>query len=379
MTETPQTRLQATAPTPPPRMDWRQLVASALAVFALFGLGLYILSGYLHALAWALVFAVALWPLYARINRRFGGRNREATAALFTALVGLIVIGPLVAVTAETVSEIGQFIDYARTEGDQGLPPPEFLNKLRYGGPVAIQWWNEHLAHADWAKDLFRDINTTSTRAFGAALGANAVHRAMQFGACLLALFFLFLKGETIVEQARRASCRLFGARGEMLAAQMVASVRGTVNGLVLVALGEGLIMAVIYLLTRTPHPMLLGLLTAFAAMIPFAAAFAIGLAALVAAASVGPTAALVIVAVGAVVVFLADHFVRPELIGSATSMPFIWVLLGILGGVEAFQLLGLFLGPAVMAALISLWRDLSAPGPSKTDEAPCAETLAAP
>lgn len=352
------------------RKDWRQFIASALAVAALIFLGVFILSGYLHALAWALVFAVALWPFYLRLNARFGsGGRREATALLFTLLVGLVVIAPLLAVTVEALSEARQFIDFARAEGEQGLPPPKFLTQLRFGGPAAIEWWNAHLAHADWAKDLFRDINTASTRAFGAALGANAVHRAMQFGVCLLALFFLFLNGEAIITQARRASARLFGARGEALAAQMVASVRGTVNGLVLVALGEGLIMAAIYLLTGTPHPMLFGLLTAFAAMIPFAAAFAIGLAALVAAASVGTTAAIIIVVVGTVVVFLADHFVRPELIGSATSMPFIWVLLGILGGVETFQLLGLFLGPAVMAALLSLWRDLTAS--TKTDEAP--------
>lgn len=376
MDETQGTPPQDLAPAP---RDWRQLVASALAVSALFGLGAYILSGYLHALAWALVFAVALWPLYARFNRRFGARlPREATALLFTLLVALIVIAPLLGLTVDAVAELRQFIDYARTEGDQGLPPPQFLTQLRYGGAIAIQWWNDHLAHADWAKDLFRDINTASTRAFGAALGANALHRAMQFGVCLLALFFLFLDGELIITQCRTASCRLFGPRGEALAAQMVASVRGTVNGLVLVALGEGLIMATVYLLTHTPHPMLLGLLTAFAAMIPFAAAVAIGLAAIVAAASVGATAALIIVIVGAVVVFVADHFVRPELIGSATRMPFVWVLLGILGGVETFQLLGLFLGPAVMAALLSLWRDLSASS-TKTDEAPFQPARPAP
>ena len=55
---------------------------------------------------------------------------------------------------------------------------------------------------------------------------------------------------------------------------------------------------------------------------------------------------------------FVADHFVRPTLIGSATRLPFLWVLLGILGGLETFGIVGLFLGPAVMAALISLWRD---------------------
>lgn len=367
MEETPQSRPQD--PTAQ-RRDWRQFIASGLALAGILFLGVHILSGYLHPLAWALVFAIALWPLYLRLNARFGrGAKREATALLFTALVGLVIIGPLLAVTAEALSEARQFIDFARAEGDQGLPPPEFLTRLRFGGPVAIHWWNEHMAHADWAKGLFKDINTESTRAFGAALGANAVRRAMQFGVCLLALFFLFLNGETIIAQGRRASRRLFGARGETLAAQMIASVRGTVNGLVLVALAEGLIMAVVFLLTRTPHPMLFALLTAFAAMIPFAAAFAIGLAALVAAASVGATAAIIIVILGALVVFLSDHFVRPQLIGNATRMPFIWVLLGILGGVETFQLLGLFLGPAVMAALLSLWRDLTETS-AKADDA---------
>jgi len=58
------------------------------------------------------------------------------------------------------------------------------------------------------------------------------------------------------------------------------------------------------------------------------------------------------------VVSFAADHFVRPVLIGGATRLPFIWVLLSILGGVEGWGLVGLFLGPAVMAALVLLWRE---------------------
>jgi predicted PurR-regulated permease PerM len=60
----------------------------------------------------------------------------------------------------------------------------------------------------------------------------------------------------------------------------------------------------------------------------------------------------------GLVVVFVADHFIRPVIIGGAARLPFLWVLLGILGGLETFGIIGLFLGPAIMAALISLWRD---------------------
>ena len=57
----------------------------------------------------------------------------------------------------------------------------------------------------------------------------------------------------------------------------------------------------------------------------------------------------------GALVVFVADHFARPVLIGGSTRLPFVWVLLGILGGVESFGLLGLFLGPTLLAVLITL------------------------
>jgi predicted PurR-regulated permease PerM len=78
----------------------------------------------------------------------------------------------------------------------------------------------------------------------------------------------------------------------------------------------------------------------------------------LLAAGSVVP--AVVVVVAGFVVTFVADHFVRPALIGGTTQLPFLWVLLGILGGVETFGLLGLFLGPAVMAALILLWREFT-------------------
>jgi predicted PurR-regulated permease PerM len=94
--------------------------------------------------------------------------------------------------------------------------------------------------------------------------------------------------------------------------------------------------------------------------MIPFASALAVGIATLVLLGKGGLGPAIVVVSAGFAVIFLADHFVRPKLIGGATKLPFLWVLLGILGGVESFQLLGLFLGPAIMATLMLLWRELT-------------------
>ena len=69
-------------------------------------------------------------------------------------------------------------------------------------------------------------------------------------------------------------------------------------------------------------------------------------------------TGAVIVLAIGFAVVGVADHFIRPALIGGATRLPFLWVLIGILGGVETLGLLGLFVGPATMAVLVMLWRE---------------------
>jgi len=94
--------------------------------------------------------------------------------------------------------------------------------------------------------------------------------------------------------------------------------------------------------------------------MVPFVVTFVfagVGIL-LVVQGSVG--AAIAIVAIGTVLVLVADHFIRPALIGGATRLPFLWVLFGILGGVETWGIVGLFVGPALMAALILLWREFT-------------------
>ena len=186
-----------------------------------------------------------------------------------------------------------------------------------------------------------------------------------MFGFTLLTLFFLFRDGAALATRLRAASERAFGPRGERIAMQIIASVHGTVDGLVLVGLGEGFLMGIAYWIAGVPHPTLLGAATAVAAMLPFAAVLVIGGVALFLLAQGSAAWAVGLFAVGMAVVFVADHFVRPVLIGGATRLPFLWVLLGILGGLETFGLLGLFAGPAIMAALVLLWRDLAAPDPA--------------
>jgi predicted PurR-regulated permease PerM len=360
-----------TRPAGPP--DRSHAAARVALVLGLVALGLWTLHGFLPALAWGAILALALWPLYARVVRRVPpGRHNVVGPALFTLGVALVVLVPLALVAVQAAREAREVLQFWREIEQSGWPVPEIVNRLPFGAEAVAAWWRETLAHPAGASEWLHHLDNGALVGVGRSVGTQVAHRAMLFGFTLLTLFFLFRDGPALAAQGLTACRRLFGPRGERVARQMAASVHGTVDGLVLVGLGEGVLLGIVYVVAGVPHPVLLGALTAFAAMIPFAAPVAFGIAALLVALKGSLVAAGAVVAAGLLVTFLADHLVRPALIGGAAGLPFLWVLLGILGGVESFGLLGLFLGPAVMAALVLLWRDYTqeepAPAPALVD-----------
>jgi predicted PurR-regulated permease PerM len=336
-----------------------QQAAKAVLALSLTLLGVWTLHRYVPALIWAGILAIAVWPLYQRALRRWPpGKPNILLPAVFTLVLGLAFIVPLVLVAVQAGKEIRgvyETIEKARTDG---IPPPEWLGHLPIASQQATNWWQENLANPDSATALLQRARQSQLMSNSRELGAEIAHRIVLFGFTLLTLFFLFRDGDRVGTQMQTASERAFGPAGERVGRQMIASVHGTVDGLVLVGLGEGFILGVGYLLTAVPHPTLFGLFTAIAAMVPFGAPVVFGIAALLLLTQGSMVSAIIIAVLGFVVTFVADHFVRPTLIGNATRLPFLWVLLGILGGVETWGLLGLFLGPAIMAALMLLWRE---------------------
>jgi predicted PurR-regulated permease PerM len=243
----------------------------------------------------------------------------------------------------------------------QGVPVPEFVSHLPVGREAVANWWQTNLADPDSMSELLGRINRGEVVAYSREFGAQLLHRVVDIGFTLVTLFFLFRDGEAVTGQMRRASRRAFGPSGERIIQQIAASVHGTVDGLVLVGIGEGILLGIAYWIAGVPHATLFGAVTAVAAMIPFGAPLVFGAAALLLLVQGQVISAAVLFAFGLAVGFIADHAIRPVLIGGATRLPFLWVLLGILGGVESFGLLGLFLGPAIMSALILLWREWTA------------------
>ena len=341
-----------------------QQAAKGALVLLLVLAGLWTLHRYLAALAWAAILSIAVWPLFQRTVRRWPpGKHNVLLPALFTGAVAVIFLAPIVVVGFEAASELRNVFQALAQAQTQGIPAPDFLGHLPFGGQAAARWWQQNLGNPEQASALLEQARGSAIGSGSREIGAELAHRVVLFGFTLLTLFFLFCNGDNVNAQLLYASSRAFGSAGERIGRQMIASVHGTVAGLVLVGLGEGVIMGIAYVAVGVPHPTLFGLFTAVAAMVPFGAPVAFGAAAAVLLAQGSMIAAVIIAVLGMTVAFIADHFIRPVLIGGATRLPFLWVLLGILGGVETWGLVGLFLGPAIMAALILLWREWTGRG----------------
>jgi predicted PurR-regulated permease PerM len=351
---------------PPPTL---QQVARIVVGLGLFALGIFILREFLPALVWAGIFAIATWPLYRRFLRWAPATRSVVAPLLFTVVIGLVFVAPLAGATIEIGREARGVVTWIATAQKQGLPVPAWIDGLPYGGAQAAAWWHENLSDPDSATELFGRVNRSVLGDWTRALGFRLLHGMTIFVFTLLTLFFIYRSGAALSHRLLLLGDRLLGHRAERMALTAIAAVHGTVNGLVLVGLGEGILLGGAYVVAGLPHPVLTGAITGVLGIIPFGAPLVFCIAALVLLVHQGLAAAIAVAVFGMVVVFVADHFIRPVLIGGAVRLPFLWVLLGILGGLETLGLLGLFVGPAVMAVLISLWREW-------TDEAAAASSV---
>jgi predicted PurR-regulated permease PerM len=342
-------------------MNWdTQRIARTLLIIAVVLASVWMLWRFLPALAWAGVLAVATWPLrQILVSRQIG---ETAIATLLTLVLAAFLVVPLIGIGIEAAHERATIAQWLHDIRQNGFATPEWLSHLPFFGDRLAAWWDANLARPEAAGALVGRIGNSGMLSLTRRVGIELANRVMILIFTLLALFFLYRDGPRVIKEAIAISDRLWGPSGALLGRHFVSAVRGTINGLVLVGLGEGVLLGIGYAVAGLPHPVLLGLATAVLATVPFGAPVVFVTCGIVLLVQSQTTAAIALVAFGSIVVFIADHFVRPILISGTTRLPFLWVLLGIFGGLEAFGLVGLFLGPAIMSVLVQMWRDASHP-----------------
>lgn len=336
-----------------------EIRARHISGFLLLLLGGWVLHSYLALLIWAVVLAVTTWPLYLRLLNNSKLQGHVALAAIFlTILIGAIILVPLGYGFGRLLQEsqsLGQMITEAQKVG---IPPPVWLENI----PVIGNWtkglWMDFLGSSEAAKESLHMIGSGGAIRFTKEFASQLMHRFFGFLTTLLVLFFVYWHGDQLGKEVLTSTKKLFGDIGVRYAIHAIAAVRATVNGMVLIGIGKGLLLGFGYALAGLSHPAILGALTGAFAMIPYAAKLIFGSCSLVLIANGHITEGTALFVYGFVMTLIADNYVRPALIGGAVQLPFLWTLLGIFGGMENFGLLGIFLGPTLMAVLMSIWRD---------------------
>ena len=327
---------------------------------------IWILRPLLPALAWAGVLALATWPAREWLIRK--GMTTSGAAISLTLLVGILIVGPLIVLAIEMARETVVIVRTVHELREIGLGTPSWVLQVPFLGDYVASWWQDYLADPDAAKELLGRAESLDFMHWTRSLGSEAVNRLVILAFTLLTLFFAYRDSPTIAKQSRIIADRLFGPSGEHLGGEAIVAIRATVNGLVLVGLAEGAVLGFAYAVAGVSHPVLFGFATALLATVPFGATAVFVIACFTLIMQSRITAAVLLFVFASIVVFVADHFVRPALIGASTRLPFLWVLLGIFGGLETFGLIGLFVGPAIMAAVIAIWREGAKPA---TPDAP--------
>ncbi len=330
----------------------RFLFALLIASLALVG---YVAWPLATALLLAAVLAVVLAPLQQRLTRWLGGRRGVAAGILVLAVLFLLV-GPLLGLTAFLVKEAADgarfVVDTVRSEGVSGLI--EYLP-----GPLA-GYAHEALERlGDIGAFVQKQVTEQGARAASAVAAALVATGSLVFDLAmmLIALFFLLVSGRELVAWIDSVSPLRPGQTRELLD-EFKKVAYAVIVATVATAAVQAVVAFVGYLIAKVPHPVFFGTVTFFIALIPAIGAAGVCLfAALILLATGHPYMALFLAAWGIVVVGLIDNVVKPYLIKGELEMGGAVVFFALIGGIGAFGMVGLLVGPLAVATFLTLLR----------------------
>lgn len=330
----------------------RQLCLTAVVMV----LAIWMAFEFLTPLAWAGVIAIAQWPLYRRALHRFP-RRPGLLAVGFALITALVVIGPLSLAAVTLVQESQAAMHWVMQVQQTGIPMPHWLPSLPLLGSRAALYWGQHIGNPQAANTLLGSFSASSILAWTRSIGGEVARESALFVITLLALVSLLSRGGMIGEQARDVSIRMFGSFGGDFLERMIGAVRATVNGTVLVSVLEGGILGIAYAVAGVPQPLLFATFTIVLALVPFGAWAAFGLASLILLGTSHVLAGGLLFGFGVIVMTVGDNVVQPSVIGSAVKLPFLLAMIGAFGGLAELGLVGLFVGPVIMASLLLVWQ----------------------
>jgi predicted PurR-regulated permease PerM len=330
-----------------------QLISNAIVlacVAALLWGVLAVLRPFLSAIIWAAIIVVATWPIMLHVERLFGGHRGLAVAAMSSGLF-VAVVGPVALLLGTLVARLPELRDLGERLFAVPWPaPPAWLERLPYGSQLSAQWQQAAAQSPDyWAgvvKPYLGNVAVWLSQHVG-TIGSVTVDFLMT----LILVVVFYLHGEALAKWTQRLAKRVGGARGVESAVLAGKAMRAIAAGVVVTALVEAVLSGFGLWVVGIPAA---GVLTSIIFMLCVM--------------QIGPMLVLIpgvlwllfqqqvgwgiALGIWAVLVSIGEGIMRPWLIQRGAKLPFMLVLVGVIGGLLAFGVTGIFVGPMLLAVV---------------------------
>jgi predicted PurR-regulated permease PerM len=366
-----------------PRDDLTRTTLSVLFTGALIGGTLWVMWPFLPAIVWAATLVITTWPFMLQVQRYTGNRRGIAVLIMTLGLL-LTLIVPLWLAITTVFDNLDRIADWGRAAAAMHLPPPpEWLADIPLIGTRLAQAWSQIAAMraSDLAPQL-RPYIGDLTRWFAAAAGGAGL-LLVQLLLTVAIAGVLYAQGERAATEVIRFGRRLGGERGETAVRLVGQAIRGVALGVVVTAIAQSLLGGIGLAVVGVPYAAVLSALMFVLCLSQLGPGFVLIPAIAWMYWSGEPIWATVLV-IFTVVAMAMDNFLRPVLIRRGADLPILLIIAGVIGGLIAYGLLGIFLGPAVLAVaytLLNAWIDEDDPavGEASSSTAPERHPLGPP
>jgi predicted PurR-regulated permease PerM len=354
----------------PTRIDqWLTITVLALLLLGCF----LVLQPFLTAVVWAVILTVTAWPVYIRVRSSVGNRHNVA-AAIMVLLIALALLAPFVIVGATIADNAERLGEVLRGLAERGPPePPTWLASIPLVGGLASEYWGGFSHDTARVFDELRKWAEPLRRMLFVG-GATILGGFLQLSLSILLAYFFFRDGDTAHGSLRAALERIAPRRGMRLLGVASGTIRGVVFGILGTALAQGILMAIGAWIAGVRAAPLLGFLVFLFSPVPVGPPLVWGAAAIWLFAQDQTGWGIFMLVWGAAIVSTVDNVIRPLIISAGSKLPFVLVLLGVIGGAVAFGVIGLFLGPVLLAVgyvLVKEWAVYVPPPENSVDASP--------
>ena len=321
-----------------------------------------VLKPFLLAILWAAIIALASWPMHRKILARLGGRA-TLSAAVSTLVIAISLVAPMVLLAIHLLIDVNAIVAYLLEADAMGKAAPVWLDKVPVAGAYLLEKWEIILAQPHQLSAFAEEWMSTQfnlAQKLAQLVVLDFTGRLATLAFALWVLFFFYRDGDFLIRKINIMGYKWLQRRWPSYSHSVPSAVKGAVNGLVVIGFGEAIIFSALFEAVSLPSAVILGVLVSALALIPLAAPVMLALIAALLSLQGLTMTGIYIFFFGTAVIMAADYVVRPWMIQGSTELPFLAVLFGFLGGIASMGIVGLIIGPVILALFNVLLREAS-------------------